>query len=1000
MMRTVATFVALAGLLVGQPGRMGALGHGHPALPLRGTIPARVASLAQHLSARIGAGDASCTPWQAVPSPHVIGTLRAVAAVFATDIWAVGNDSSGTLTTHWDGVRWQIVASPTPARGSFYRLFSVAATSSHDIWAVGDVTGNISQPLIEHWDGVQWRVVPDGTTMGGLDSFSLQAVTTISATDAWAVGGTNGGGQPLLEHWNGRQWQAVRGANLGPDGGLLHAVAAISSDDVWAAGFAIPGNFAAVIEHWDGSRWRVVPSPPIKALDSDLSALAALSAHDVWAVGGFGDDPAPGATLIEHWDGHRWRVVPSPQGLPTGLWAVAAVAARDVWAVGAGLTAHWDGTRWSAVSDPTHSSILSLAAISPGNLWGLVDTEQGQAVQVEHSAEIVCQATPVGQERVRLASAIGARGDLASGYGPSSALALDPDHERAYVANPDGTVNILDLHNVQIQRTFRDSTGPVLRSAALMAIDTNGATGRPRLILAHPAERATAGAAHVVSVQAGFLDIRDGVTGALLRHVAGLHPSAVAVDTRNDRIIVAEGRTSAVTGSATQGNVRILDGSPTHLGALVQTVAISNPVALAVDEGADRFFVRSNTGITALDATTGSIVGHAQIGGQWTGNVPADVVGPMVVDSLRGRLFVAQASIDHETLDMSALDALSPSDSSPSRQMAVRYTTQVLDDRSGSAAPGSMAIDPQAQRLFVVTSAMVNVVDEATGDHVAWSAFGAGPTALAVNEQAGRVYVACLIPRTAYGQRTATGAVIVLNASDGSQLAAVPVSAGPAGIAVDPRSGRIIVLHQGGVTFLDAHAGDIHRLPPMPWPTAPATPVPGDVYNAHTRHTLGGAFLAFYHANGGFDAFGYPRTEPFMQDAHWVQYTDRFALELDEGHVHTLLLGHLLTSQRTFPRVAAVNSTRSRIYFSTTGHTLSGRFLSFWQAHHGDLLLGAPISEVTGETNGDGTGHLYGVQWFENGRLEYHPELAHTRYAVLIGLTGKQVLQQKGWLPR
>jgi hypothetical protein len=37
------------------------------------------------------------------------------------------------------------------------------------------------------------------------------------------------------------------------------------------------------------------------------------------------------------------------------------------------------------------------------------------------------------------------------------------------------------------------------------------------------------------------------------------------------------------------------------------------------------------------------------------------------------------------------------------------------------------------------------------------------------------------------------------------------------------------------------------------------------------------------------------------------------------------------------------------------------------------------------------------VQWFEQGRLEYHPELAGTRYEVELGLVGLQALRQRGW---
>ncbi len=46
----------------------------------------------------------------------------------------------------------------------------------------------------------------------------------------------------------------------------------------------------------------------------------------------------------------------------------------------------------------------------------------------------------------------------------------------------------------------------------------------------------------------------------------------------------------------------------------------------------------------------------------------------------------------------------------------------------------------------------------------------------------------------------------------------------------------------------------------------------------------------------------------------------------------------------------------------------------------------------------DGTGRVYLTQWFERGRLEYHAELAGTRYEVQLGLVGKQDQRRGGWL--
>jgi hypothetical protein len=59
------------------------------------------------------------------------------------------------------------------------------------------------------------------------------------------------------------------------------------------------------------------------------------------------------------------------------------------------------------------------------------------------------------------------------------------------------------------------------------------------------------------------------------------------------------------------------------------------------------------------------------------------------------------------------------------------------------------------------------------------------------------------------------------------------------------------------------------------------------------------------------------------------------------------------------------------------------------------LRKSSPITEG----NGDGSGRRYPLQWFEKGRLEYHAELAGTRYALELGLLGVQALQRRGWLP-
>src|SRR5262249_61451160 len=65
----------------------------------------------------------ACSPdFDLIPSPNAPGNnvLTGVAAIADDDIWAVGYSYTSTthfetLTEHWDGGRWMIVASPSPS---------------------------------------------------------------------------------------------------------------------------------------------------------------------------------------------------------------------------------------------------------------------------------------------------------------------------------------------------------------------------------------------------------------------------------------------------------------------------------------------------------------------------------------------------------------------------------------------------------------------------------------------------------------------------------------------------------------------------------------------------------------------------------------------------------------------------------------------------------------------------------------------------------------------
>jgi hypothetical protein len=213
----------------------------------------------------------------------------------------------------------------------------------------------------------------------------------LSGTDVWAVGGAqyaDFSNNTLVEHWNGQGWALVPAG--GPTGSILRGVAALGPSDIWAVGSggaSGSATLATLVEHWNGTAWSVVPSPNTNRLNF-LRGVAALTTNDVWAVGDVVKDPNDGVSvtrsLIEHWNGTAWTVVPSPnvgQG-NNSLAAVAVRSANDAWAVGffddvtgsiptrRTLIEHWNGTAWSVVASPnagTGDNWLTAAVTPPGS---------------------------------------------------------------------------------------------------------------------------------------------------------------------------------------------------------------------------------------------------------------------------------------------------------------------------------------------------------------------------------------------------------------------------------------------------------------------------------------------------------------------------------------------------------------------------------------------------------------------------------------------------------
>jgi hypothetical protein len=344
----------------------------------------------------IGSLASAATGWSVVTVPQTGNStiLTGASAVSSTDAWAVGEQFAAAgqappppVSYQWNGSVWSLVATPT--LGVTSSLLSVSGSSATDAWAVGmSVLGKHDDgTLMEHWNGTSWSVNSSLVVTGY--TAELTGVVDLSPTNAWAVGEAN---SSLLEHWNGSTWSEVTIPDPDFTPGANDSISASSASDIWVVGSTLNTATDELVPealHYNGAAWSVVAMPQAGTNSSTIGAVTDISPTDAWAVGeDIGATSAVGgSTLIEHWNGSSWSIVPSPTpGADPGLTGVAARGADDVYAVGSnlpsvnggtvqGMILRWNGSTWSADTDPTAGSYSPLfaAATVPGaaNEWAV-----------------------------------------------------------------------------------------------------------------------------------------------------------------------------------------------------------------------------------------------------------------------------------------------------------------------------------------------------------------------------------------------------------------------------------------------------------------------------------------------------------------------------------------------------------------------------------------------------------------------------------------------------
>ncbi|GAB4376688.1 MAG: hypothetical protein Kow0042_23240 [Calditrichia bacterium] len=363
-----------------------------------------------------------------VPSPVANGTFQDIVALSDTDIWTVGffRDPGSTgkagdvsFAMHFDGTNWQIFSLPQYGYSND-NLYSVTATSTNDVWAVGSFDDNLRRrfPLLLHWDGSNWSRVDLGNAAGNL--YSIEAIT---GTDIWAVGEGSGPGAPganitnLVIHYDGSGWQGVEIPSPGNRTNRLTDVNGSSSNDVWLVGYYrnSTGLYTSIIFHWDGNSWSVAnnPNPPYQNF---LYATISLSPDNMFAIG-----RNDAQAVIQHWDGSNWSLINIPGG---SKFDMDYADANHIWATGYDIVS-WDGSSMQQeyLTGVTNFNLRGVDVVNANSVWAAGGSNEYPYLVVHRTAG----GPPPNIPPVAVASA-----DVTYGHSPltvnfSSAGSHDPD---------------------------------------------------------------------------------------------------------------------------------------------------------------------------------------------------------------------------------------------------------------------------------------------------------------------------------------------------------------------------------------------------------------------------------------------------------------------------------------------------------------------------------------------------------------------------------------------
>ena len=322
-------------------------------VPVRVSLAALITAVAG-VTMSAGAVSAARAPSAAARVYADIGQVSCPSSseCFADGWYAPGGGGQRyrPLIEQFNGTRWRVSPAAVPtARSS--QLLGMSCVSTTDCFAVGQqtlhpLTGPVT--LAERWNGKTWSIIPTPVPPASLDS-ELNGVSCAPSGPCMAVGDFNfntgaTSTTGFAELWNGTRWTEIPTAQPASASSLLLGVSCRIASDCTATGWWNPVNTSEsfpLVNHWDGTRWRVVPSPhPASLNDSVLSGVSCPAAGSCVAVGDFFTETPTTFlrdNLSELWNGTHWSRLPTPE--PAGssenqLGTVSCPAAGSCMAVG------------------------------------------------------------------------------------------------------------------------------------------------------------------------------------------------------------------------------------------------------------------------------------------------------------------------------------------------------------------------------------------------------------------------------------------------------------------------------------------------------------------------------------------------------------------------------------------------------------------------------------------------------------------------------------------